>query len=535
MSSHNGHTSDRFGALVRVSTEKQEQQGESLRTQRKSNERDVERLGGTIVEWYGGQEHATPGWEHAEVDRLLLDAAKKRFDAVIVAYADRWSRDNAKSKEGLDILRKHGIRFFIGASEMDLFDPQVRFVLGMHAEVGEFISLQQSKKSLENRIERARRGIPSSGSNPYGRKWDKKANQWSVDQAKKAQIAEIAQRYLAGEGLDKLAAVFGWTESNLRVVLRERCGDTWLIRFQSDKLNIDETVAVSVPRLLDQTLIQKMLDRMDANRTYLHGKPKRPYLLGGYVFCAACGYNLVGEYVGNCGNVVKRYYRHSSPARHKCPCKPQPYVPADKIEEEVVSQLFDMFGNPAAITRAIKASVPDCEQSLKRRNKLAADLDGVKKARQNVLTLVGKGLTTMEEAESQLKGLQERVNVLQVELDRLDRALADVPTEQQVKVYVERIEMAMHPDHPSIALVDDDGNEYAGGNSIGSWLAMTTADKKRLIDAVFSGPLVDGKPAGVYVSQGAGIKYRPKPWQYTIRGRMDFELVMQTCRPIPPG
>jgi site-specific DNA recombinase len=56
----------RFGALVRVSMEAQEKQGESLNVQRKNNERDVERLGGRIVEWYGGQEHATPGWEMKE-------------------------------------------------------------------------------------------------------------------------------------------------------------------------------------------------------------------------------------------------------------------------------------------------------------------------------------------------------------------------------------------------------------------------------------------------------------------------------------
>src|SRR5262245_2531012 len=113
----------RFAALVRVSTEKQEKQGESLRTQTSDNQRTVEHLGDSIVEWYGGQEHATPGYEKKEVDRLLLDARKKRFDAVIVTDADRWSRDNNKSKEGLEVLRANGIRFFVGVTEYNLFDP----------------------------------------------------------------------------------------------------------------------------------------------------------------------------------------------------------------------------------------------------------------------------------------------------------------------------------------------------------------------------------------------------------------------------
>src|SRR5262245_16018147 len=119
MSKNNGK-SLRFAVLVRVSTEKQEKQGESLRTQRSQNERDVSRLNGRIAGWYGGQEHATAGWERKEVDRLIADASKGKFDAVIVAYADRWSRDNAKSKEGLEVFRTHGICFYVGSTEYDL-------------------------------------------------------------------------------------------------------------------------------------------------------------------------------------------------------------------------------------------------------------------------------------------------------------------------------------------------------------------------------------------------------------------------------
>ena len=136
----------RFAALVRVSTEKQEQQGESLNLQRKNNLRDVERSGGHIVKWSRGQEHATEGWERAKVDRLIADAAKGKFDAVIVAYPDRWSRDNAKSKEGLNAFRHHGIRFYVGTVTKNLHDPNVRLELGMQAEIGEFVALQQAEK-----------------------------------------------------------------------------------------------------------------------------------------------------------------------------------------------------------------------------------------------------------------------------------------------------------------------------------------------------------------------------------------------------
>jgi hypothetical protein len=47
---------------------------------------------------------------------------------------------------------------------------------------------------------------------------------------------------------------------------------------------------------------------------------------------------------------------------------------------------------------------------------------------------------------------------------------------------------------------------------------MTHADKKALLNAVFSGPLVDGKPGGVYVS------YPDKQWRWYIKGRLDFQF-----------
>jgi len=128
----------RFAALIRVSTEKQSEKGESLRTQDNDTKQYSNLLGGKIVARYGGQEHATPNWEKGEVDRLIRDAALNKFDAVIVSNVFRWSRDNVKSKEGLAAFLKHRVRFFVGMVEFDLFSPQHKLFLGMSAEIGEF-------------------------------------------------------------------------------------------------------------------------------------------------------------------------------------------------------------------------------------------------------------------------------------------------------------------------------------------------------------------------------------------------------------
>ena len=116
----------RFAPIIRVSTEKQEKRGESLHTQVKQIKQYVENLGGTIPEscWkYTGQESATPDKERTLLNNLLADSGKDIFDAVIVCDASRWSRDNLKSKTGLNILRQNGIKFFVATAEYNLFDP----------------------------------------------------------------------------------------------------------------------------------------------------------------------------------------------------------------------------------------------------------------------------------------------------------------------------------------------------------------------------------------------------------------------------
>jgi DNA invertase Pin-like site-specific DNA recombinase len=506
----------RFASLERVSTESQEQRGESLRTQRKYNERDVARLGGTIVAHYGGQEHATPGWEKAEVDRLLADAAQGKFDAVIVAYANRWSRDNAKSKAGLEVFRRHGVRFFVGSVEKDLFEPSVKLELGIQAEIGEFVAGQQVKMSIENRIERAKRGVPTSGALPFGRTYDATTGQWAIDPAKQKMVMDAARRYLAGEPLPRIAYDCGMNHSSMCKLLRERCGDTWVITFNSDMLNIHETVTLTIPRLLDDQTIQAVRRRLVANRTYLH-KPPRPvhdHLLSGYIFCSACGYGMFGQ-VNTSG---RRYYRHAhAPRARACPHQPRPWVPADAIEQAAVGDLFDLLGNTAAIDRAIKSAIPDCADLLRRKLDLEVKLAKIERGRAKVLELVTREALTLAQAEDKLTDLKKRETDVLGDLDAIKESLTDLPNVETARLYVQEIQGALGK---AIMIVDDDGNTYAGGNDVQSYLLMTQQDRHDLLDSVFAVPQPGGQPSGVYITPRGGPLHGPKRFSYQIKGRL---------------
>jgi DNA invertase Pin-like site-specific DNA recombinase len=518
----------RFACLCRVSTEDQQERGESLRTQHNQLEQAVAAVGGTVAKWYEGQEHGTEGHERRLFDQLLSDAGKGLFSAVMVADPSRWSRDNVRSETGLEVLRDAGVRFHVLATEYDLFNNHARLFLGISGVINSFYAREQRAKSLLNRIARAKRGVPSAGRLPFGRAYDRDADRWSVDAEKQAKIKDIAARYLAGEPLEKLAREHNIAYNFLCRTLRYNCGDKWVIDFEASDLKIAESVTMRVPRLLEERVIKAVCDRLDAKRTFLHGSPLHDYLLSGRVFCAGCNRPLSGR-PGRKGKYL--YYAHSQRCPGKeCPLRPRPMVPAPKLEADVVSRLFDMFGNPAQIARAVKQAVPDGDKLLKRRKQLEGDVAKVERARERILTLVAKDVVSDEQAEKQLLEQKQREAQLRAELDTVSAQLTDLPSEEDLRCYVEKVEGAIFVLGPPQVdpLTGESVDTYMGGNDVCTFMHMTREDKRRLVQAVFGGhTLPDGKPAGVYVSPaGKHVAHRPKEFTFVVRGRVDFELVL---------
>lgn len=496
----------RFAALIRVSTEQQEKTGESLRTQRADIESAVKRHGGTIAQRYGGQEHATPGHEKKEIDRLLADAAKNKFDAVIVAHADRWSRDNIKSTEGLRVFEAHNIRFFVADTEYNLFNPEHILFLGMSAVIGNFLAQNQNRKSIQNRIARARRGVPTCGKLPYGRTFDKKTEKWGIDPAKHKIAKDIAKRYLGGESMAHLALEYGVNHASLHKTMMERCGSEWTVEFSAAKLNIKESVVIKIPPLLDEKTIKAMRDKAHVNRTFEHGMTVNKYLFGGMVFCEQCGYSLCGQTNHN----GHRYYRHNLREHAKtCPCRPRPWVRADDLEDIVMANLFECFGNPIAVERAIEAATPRMEKLDEYRaqsDRIDAALNKIVTGKKKILKLVANGLVDDGDAEEQLKSLAANEATQTAAKDRLNEFLANLPTRELVQDVAGRIS-ARFTCESSIANHRLD--------------LMTWDERRTLAKMVFSGTQVDGRRLGIYIGFLDDKKpSRRKTWRYTIHGHL---------------
>lgn len=511
----------RFAVLVRVSTEKQEKQGESLRTQRQQLTDAVKERGGVVAEWFGGQEHATDGWEHAEVERLIECCERGAADAVMVSHADRWSRDNAASKRGLDRLKQSDTRFFVLGAEHDLYDPTAKFYLGISAEIGEYHAATQKKKSLENRIARAKRGVPTGGKLPYGRTFDKATETWGVVPEKKAIIEDVARRYLAGESMEKIATEYGINHSSLHKTVMQRSGADWSVTFQPDGVVVRGkplVVPMAVPPLLPAVTVQALHNRSQANKTYKHGEIIYEYLLRRVVFCADCGHAMFGQ----TNHDGRRYYRHRNGA---CP-SPLHSVPADVLEETVMLHLWAAFGNAGRLTAAVDAARPDkekYEEYAKQRERVSGELEKLMRGRERVLAQLENETIGEDEATERLRRSKPKLEQLAKEGERLDATLRDAPDPETTRRRAEAVAAVV--------------TGHAG------YEAMTYAEKRQLVEMVFGGtmpmvtrgeaeqaqargerPVPTDRRMGVYIGWVAGEEdRRRKRFDYYIRGHLIAE------------
>lgn len=500
----------RFAPLIRVSTEEQEKKGESLNTQKEQIIAHVKVLGGVIPDhcWqYSGQEHATPDQERELLTQLLADAERDLFDAVIVTDPSRWSRDNLKNEQGLNHLRDHSIRFFASTKEYDLYDPRDKFFLALNAAFNEMNAMEQNKKSIQNRIKRAKKGIPTGGKLPFARTYDKKKDPeeaWGIDPGKHQLIKTAADRYLGGESIVDIAASYGMNASGLHRTLCNSCGDTWTLSLNYKPLKISETITFKVPRLLPEETIEAIRKRSESGRTYHHREIKHRYLLSRMIFCDRCGYALFG-YRNHSG---KRYYKAVRPKARVEPCKIRKHLPSGEIETAVLLTIAQMMGDDTRIKRAVEAGMPD----LKRTQALRQERDTLQR--------------NLKKAESQLEKLVDAVaNGLLSKEDIIKRREAidtlEREASQRLKEVQQQIDSLPDPERVDRLLKWKGKVWAASSRSNPDWILEQPYETQRqLLTRAFGGKDAEGRRFGVYVwwDEETG------KWSFRIHGIIVEEL-----------
>lgn len=491
-----------FAPLIRVSTEQQARQGESLRTQKDQLARAIETLGGEVYRWYEGQEHATPDYERRILEQLMEDAQARKFDAVMVADLSRWSRDNGKSKYYTKILQKSGIRFFEGAMEIDLFNPSHSLVLGMGVEIQEFFAKQQKYKSILSRINRAKQGLPSCGKKPWGRIWDPAAKTWRIDPEKHAKIQLIAKEYLESDiSFNVLGPKHGMNGANLHKVLCYRCGDKWKVSFRAKDLNIEETYTLEIPRLLPEETIAAIRRKSEARNSYDKQGQKHAYLFARVIFDAASGKALTGT----CNSMGLRYYKPY------WGCTNRYQVNAAVLEKAVLEELFLALGSKASLHRAVFEGHPLGKVA----DKIGEDLETKRGELAQVEQRLESYATAIGTADD-VVGFMARIKPKIIELEARSKGLKDEVTALEYRLAT----------LPGEAEIEAKRDRWAGllKRGLMSYIQTGVAlhqlpfeAQKKIIRLIFGGKDEAGRRYGIYVRDLGG---NPRRCRFEAYGKL---------------
>src|ERR1035438_8553006 len=96
-------------------------------------------------DWKSGGEYVDHGFSGSKasrpaLDRLMADAAKRKFDCIVVYKIDRFGRSVLNLNQQLAALTSHGVRFIATSQSLDTDEknPTSRLLLQILASVAEF-------------------------------------------------------------------------------------------------------------------------------------------------------------------------------------------------------------------------------------------------------------------------------------------------------------------------------------------------------------------------------------------------------------
>jgi|GEM_PF-823376 site-specific DNA recombinase len=306
------------------------------------------------------------------LQRLLNDAMRGKFQAVVVADLSRFGRNLLHLKQNIEILKKHKIIFASLRENIyaDEDSPMGNLIISTLATIYEFERETIKIRTSTNKNLRWKDKKIFIGHPPFGYRWDKETEKVEIfsktedrtytDEA--ATYQYIVSQYLYFDKSlqaicddlndNKVSTRRKWTEWFVPVIsriLRHTVYWTGTIITNQGK-SVKEQIDYSCEPLISKAKWEAVQARLGSNKIR-SGRPSKTadiFLLHGLVRCGMCGSKLQSiadsrqrQRDGGYLRYYACYYHKPSNAAeiHREPCV-LPYIPADQVEKLAWDQLL---------------------------------------------------------------------------------------------------------------------------------------------------------------------------------------------------
>ena len=281
---------ERVAAYVRVSTQEQKLHGLSLDAQKMKLTEYAEKNNMKIVGWYvdEGVSGRKLIRKRPELQRMILDAQKGKFDRIIFIKLDRFFRSVAEYHECMKQIAP--VLWSTTEEQYDLTTANGRMLVNMKLTIAEMEADQTGERIDITNEYKVSTGQPLSGSMPFGWKIETNPETGRKKIVKDSEVSDVMddllQHFLTFQSKHK-TLVFIKTKHNVSMNYRSLSNllrNPFLCGEYRGNLNYCEAYIDRV----SYDKIQEILDRNIKHTT------KRTYIFSGLIKCPQCGSLLKG-------------------------------------------------------------------------------------------------------------------------------------------------------------------------------------------------------------------------------------------------
>ncbi|MCW8194014.1 recombinase family protein [Proteobacteria bacterium 005FR1] len=354
-----------LAAYIRVSTDKQAAENDSLDGQRRKILRWCEQRGHTVVKYYVEAGQSAFEGRRPNFERLINDATSsdRSFDGIVVYNYSRFSRKMVIQLTAQEALLKSGIALFSCSEEVPDDPALAGFMTTIIGAMNEMQSQQNSRTVIDRLNDTASKGYFTGAPPPFGYHSivDPKTEggprkKVLVIKAEEAEVVryafDLAYRGTSGfpYGVKKIATVLNekgitrrgrmWNCSHVHRLLTDTSyiGERVFGKNRKRPDPYQGPIIVPVPAIISRDVfehIQRSLKSRAPSSTTAKGL-RSPSILTGLLKCGTCGCNMVVN-TGKSGRY--EYYKCSHKIKKTvriCEC---PTIRKDQLESRILQTI----------------------------------------------------------------------------------------------------------------------------------------------------------------------------------------------------
>jgi site-specific DNA recombinase len=429
---------------ARVSTEDQARYGYSLQSQVEEGRKYAQENGWTVVNTVMDDGVSGAKIERPGLNRIFDMAENGEFDVLVVYEIDRLARKMVYQQLIELNLEESGVKIDYVRGDFD-DSNEGQLYKNLLGAIAEFERTQIAARNRRGKLMKARDGkVVGAGRCTYG--YDYHDDQYLINETQARVVRMIYDWYLEGESIRGIVRKLDdqgvltqqgndhWAKSSVSKILDN---ETYAGTFYYNRREVQpdgsrefrdesEWIEISVPVIIERDKWEAVQTKRERNKKRLRRRPKRKYLLSGFIRCEVCDLAYSGNY-----SKGHRYYRDGG-RNHRS-------LRAEVAEAAVWNAICHILTDQDSLTEGWKERQALSQQERERVEKRIEEYIGLRKralAKLDRLTDTYIDVDihmTRDEYIRRREQIQDEVNSLNEQLAELEEKLTTKEvTEEQI-------------------------------------------------------------------------------------------------------